>query len=240
MNTSSDRFGNRFAATRWSIVMQCVSGDARGALDDLARRYWYPIYTYLRLCGHLPEAAAEIAQAFLQQLPVAAQNRTGASAYQGQFRSFLLERLRAYLAMRRTEPVAVAAAADVTAEVEARYRHDQLDALTPEQGYQRAYALQVLQRTLRRLRDEARQTGHLAMHEALEPFLARDPRAGEYEAAATALRVRPVVLQMALRRLRLRYGELAAEELADTVASSDELAAEQGALLAALGAGTTP
>jgi len=42
---------------------------------------------------------------------------------------------------------------------------------------------------------------------------------------------------MALKRLRQRFRELVREELADTVASADELAAEQQALLAALDRG---
>jgi hypothetical protein len=39
---------------------------------------------------------------------------------------------------------------------------------------------------------------------------------------------------MALKRLRQRFRELVREELADTVTSADELAAEQQTLLAAL------
>ena len=81
---------------------------------------------------------------------------------------------------------------------------------------------------------EARQTGHLPMFQMLERFLARDPAPGDYEAIANHLRVRPLTLVMALKRMRQRFRELASQELADTVATADELANEQAALHAAL------
>jgi hypothetical protein len=52
---------------------------------------------------------------------------------------------------------------------------------------------------------------------------------------ARQLGSRPLALVLALKRLRQRFRELAAEELADTVGSADDLAAEQDALLAVLG-----
>ena len=72
------------------------------------------------------------------------------------------------------------------------------------------------------------------MFEALEPFLGNDPQAGVYEAIARQLTIRPLALVVALKRLRQRFRELVGEELADTVTSPDDLAAEQQALHAIL------
>jgi hypothetical protein len=72
------------------------------------------------------------------------------------------------------------------------------------------------------------------MFEALKPYLSQDPVPGEYEAIAQRLRIRPMALTLALKRLRQRLRDLAGRELADTVASPDDLAAEQAALLAVL------
>jgi hypothetical protein len=44
------------------------STSARDALGELAGRYWYPVYIYVRRCGHAPEAAGNIARRFLQHL----------------------------------------------------------------------------------------------------------------------------------------------------------------------------
>jgi RNA polymerase sigma-70 factor (ECF subfamily) len=78
------------------------------------------------------------------------------------------------------------------------------------------------------------------MCEALEPFLARDPLPGQYDELGRKLGVRPLALVLALKRLRQRFRELVREELADTVASAEELAAEQEALLAVLDRGGPP
>ena len=50
-----------FGRTRWSVVAAVRSGseaDARESLSDLCRRYWVPVYTYVRRCGHPPQSAA--------------------------------------------------------------------------------------------------------------------------------------------------------------------------------------
>lgn len=226
----------RLTATRWSIVMQSAGepADARDALGELARRYWYPIYVYLRRCGHAPATASDLARRFLHQLvDEAGQERNPPSHVH--YRSYLLARLCEFLASKQESTTPIGDAPEMPADLEERYQRDHVDAPSPEQSYQRAFALQVLHRTLRRLRGEAGQTGHLSMFERLEPFLARDPVPGEYEAAAADLRSRPLTIVVALKRLRQRFRELAADELADTVATSDDLAAEQDALLAVLG-----
>jgi len=148
--------------------------------------------------------------------------------------NYLLSRLHTFLASGSVDESDPATELEMPSDLEARYQRDRLDQLSPEQSYQRAFALQILHRTLRRLTDEARQTGHLPMFEQLEQFLARDPAPGEYESIATRLRVRPLTLVMALKRMRQRFRELAAEELVDTVATAEDLAGEQDALLSVL------
>jgi len=238
MNSQADRYDDRFTATRWSMVMQFAneSGGARDALGELARRYWYPVYVYLRRCGHAPAAATDFARRFLRQL-VSATAAERSQPAKGHYRSYLLAQLREFLASKRDALVMASANDDpqMPADLEERYQRDHVDAASPEEGYQRAFALQVLHRTLRRLRSEARQTGHLPMYERLEPFLARDAAPGEYATVAADLRTRPLVLVMAIKRLRQRFRELAAEELADTVATVADLTAEQDALLGVLG-----
>jgi RNA polymerase sigma-70 factor (ECF subfamily) len=232
MTSPDSRPPDRFATTRWSVVMRhadAPSGNARDALGELARRYWYPVYVYMRRCGHAPPAAEQLARQFLPHL-LADSPDSGAP---GPYRGYLLSRLHAFLAADAHGPIDESL--PVPADLETRYQQDQLGQLSPEQSFQRAFALQVLNRTLRRLRGEASQTGHGDMYESLEPFLARDAAPGEYEFIATRLKCRPLTVVVALKRLRQRFRELAAEELVDTVSSADDLVAEQNALLAVLG-----
>lgn len=233
MTSLDNRTPDRFATTRWSVVMRHADappGNARDALGELARRYWYPVYVYMRRCGHAPAAAGQLAQSFLQHL-LADTPDGGVAA--GPYRGYLLTRLHAFLA--DDSHGTAAAAGSTPVELETRYQQDQLGLLSPEQSFQRAFALQVLNRTLRRLRSEASQTGHGDMFDLLEPFLAREAAPGEYEFIAARLRTRPLTVVVALKRLRQRFRELAAEELVDTVSSAADLVTEQDALLAVLG-----
>ncbi len=240
MSPAADHTLADFTQTRWSMVCRLQAtraGDARDALTELAVRYWYPVYAYVRRCGHPQEIAQDITQVFLQQ--AAADLRNGRNAPPGRFRDWLLARLNVFLAGEWRELAGGEGVPEAPPlpELESRNRSEHEPDESPEQAYRRSFALEVLSRGLKRLRAEARQTGHIDMCEALEPFLTREPLPGQYDELSHQLSIRPLALVMALKRLRQRFRELVREELADTVASADELAAEQQALLAALDRG---
>ena len=236
MNPSS-RSAEDFAQTRWSMVRRLQSTrtpDARDALTELAVRYWYPVYAYVRRCGHSQEIAQDITQTFLQQ--VANDLRSNHAQPLGKFRDWLLTKLNGFLAgeWRELAEGGHMPGAPPLSELESRNRNEHENDESPELAYRRSFALEVLTRGLKRLRDEAGQTGHLDMCEVLEPFLTRDPLPGQYDELGRKLGIRPLALVMALKRLRQRFRELVREELADTVTSVEEMEAEQQALLEAL------
>lgn len=223
--------------TRWSMVQRMRASspaEARAALTQLALHYWYPVYAYVRRCGHAPEIAQDIVQGFFQQLGGWLDGHAGPP--RGRFRDWLLTSLNAFLAADWRTPAAGgdSVAGPPLAELERRNRDDHLAGCSPEQAYQRGYALEVLARGFKALQIEARQTGHLDMYEALEPYLARDPLPGQYEEIARRLKLRPLVLVLALKRLRQRFREIVRDELADASTSAADVVAEQQALFAAL------
>lgn len=226
-----------FATTRWSLVRQIDSprtSDARDALAELALRYWYPVYAYVRHCGHAPAAAQDITRMFQQQL--IRQSRADPAPLHNQFRVYLLTRLQVFLAGPWHELIDgdTSELGPVPVDLEEHTRREHTDTESPEQAYQRSFAMEMLARGFKRLRKEAAQADHLDMYEALEPFLARDPAPGQYQELALCLDSRPLVLVVALKRLRQRFRELIAEELADTVAIREEMLIEQKVLFAAL------
>jgi len=209
------------------------AGERSAALAALCARYRYPVYAYLRRSGHVPAIAMDIAQSFLGHVQRQFGERGAPTS--PQFRRFLLAHLRDYLTRDwRETGDEEADEHESPAELEARYARDEASAASSEQAFQHGFALEILRRAFERLRNEALQTGHGDMYEALAPFLARDPLAGQYEEIAHALRTRPLTVVLALKRLRQRLREIASDELADTVASADELAAEQTAMFAVL------
>ena len=229
-----------FADTRWSMVagMQGDKLEARRSLVELCQSYWYPVFAYVRRCGHLPEVAYDLTQAFFEYL-ISEVRRSNPQEF-GQFRSFLLVRLHRFLAEDwRTEKVSVEVAELPPplplAELEQRQRGELTAESTPERAFQKSFALEVLARALNRLRLEAQAGGRVAMFDQLEPFLTSEPEPGQYEVLAQALATRPLALVVAIKRLRQRFRELVDEELSQTVATDADLDAERGALLAILG-----
>jgi RNA polymerase sigma-70 factor (ECF subfamily) len=235
MISQASRSADQFATRRWSVVMQFADAEspvARDALGELAQRYWYPAYAYIRRSGRSPADAQRLTGELLRGLVGDAPR-----ASQGHYRQFLLAELGAFIGREPGQAESGHPAADhaPVASLEARYQRDHAATTTPEQAFQRSFALVVLHRALGRLRNEAAQTGHSEMYRALEPYLAREPTAAQTELLVARLKLRQVTLVLALKRLRQRLRELAADELADTVTSADDLNSEQDALLDVLG-----
>jgi RNA polymerase sigma-70 factor (ECF subfamily) len=231
-----------FARTRWSLVLGAGRRDAdSGSLDELSQRYWYPVYAYVRRSGHPPGIANGLCQAFFAGLPARLHGLDPQAC--GRFRDVLLHRLEAFLTedwragmdddARGTgtgTATDVALAMDTDA-LEARSRQDHPVDSSPERAFQRSFALEILGRSMARLRAEAQQGGRADMFDALAPYLVRDPPPGEYDALSARLGTPSLALVIAVKRMRQRFRELADDELMETVASPRDLAQERSAML---------
>ncbi len=234
-----------FSKTRWSLVLDLhrPQGDlADRSLRELSERYWYPVYAYARRSGHCPEIANDLCLAYFAQLPGAVSAIDPRS--HGRFRDFLLEQLNAFLTEDWRKYSMTVMQQHLTApfsleELEARLGQDHRPSSTPTQAYHRSFALEVLNRALHRLRNEAAQSGRLDMFRLLQPFLTSEPVPGQYEDISKQLNTPPLVLAIAIKRLRQRFRELAEDELTETVTNPADLDSERTAL-ADLLAGKTP
>src|SRR6516165_7561816 len=89
----------RFPTTHWSRVVAAgdrAAPEARDALAELCRAYWYPLYAFVRRKGHGSEDAQDLVQGFfavlLEKDGLAALDRD-----KGRFRSFLMAACTHYL-----------------------------------------------------------------------------------------------------------------------------------------------
>ena len=226
-----------FASTHWSLVAR--AGDdgpaAHAALHTLCLRYWYPVHAYLRRSGHAPVHAQDLTRAFFQGL-LEDQRVHADVARHGPFRHFLLCELHRFLASDARRPARhVSLEGPPLDDLEARLRGDSGAALSPEQQLHRGFAVDLLSAARQRLQREAREAGRGEMFDALHPFLGRDPEPGEYEAAAVRLGMQPMLVSIAVRRLRQRFRELVDDELSRTLPSGEDAQREREALLQALG-----
>lgn len=92
---------NHFETTEWTQIFQYRLSDAarQGVIiDSLIRKYWRPVYFYLRQHHYDSEQAKDLTQSFFCEV-VLSRNLLGrADRKKGRFRNFLLTALRCYLA----------------------------------------------------------------------------------------------------------------------------------------------
>jgi predicted Ser/Thr protein kinase len=88
-----------FATTHWSVVLAATQSDttrAQVALARLCQTYWYPLYAYVRRCGHAAPDAQDLTQAFFARL-LERHWVDQADRERGRFRTFLLTAMSRFL-----------------------------------------------------------------------------------------------------------------------------------------------
>ena len=106
---------------------------------------------------------------------------------------------------------------------ETRFSHEPADHTTPEQNYERRWALTLLDEVLRRLRSEYEQDGRGELFATLHPCLVGDRSSQPYAELAVKLGVSEGTVKSAVHRLRQHYRQLLREEIAQTVAEPREV-----------------
>ena len=118
-------------------------------------------------------------------------------------------------------------------DADARYRLEPADPVKSESLYDRHWAATVLETVHERLRQEYARQGKDALFVALEPCLAGGGDLLPYADLMARLDLKVSALKMAVHRMRKRFGELLREEIAQTVATPDEVEDELRHLIAA-------
>ena len=229
-----------FTTTHWSVVLATGAADsavAGAAMERLCRMYWNPLFAYVRRRGHDVHSAEDLTQDFFAHL---LEKRAFASVEPagGRFRSYLLTALKHFLAneWRRAQTEKRGGRATMLSldelDPEGRRLLEPADDATPDVAFERRWAGTVLDRALDRLKTESAAEGKAVWFETLTPYLTRTDGALPYADAARRLETTTAGIKMAVRRLRLRYGELLRAEIAHTVASPQEIDDELRLLIA--------
>jgi RNA polymerase sigma factor (sigma-70 family) len=239
--SANEQQGWGFATTRWSVVAAAGGGpspEAREALAELCRAYWYPLYAYARRRSASADDAREQTQEFFARL-LEKEYLQAADPRRGRFRSFLLTAFKRFLAHERDRAHAQKRGGgrpvlplDFRAG-EALYHREPADRATPEGVYERRWALTLLEQTLARLRQELVSAGKERLFECLKGTLTGED-AGPYARAGEELGLSEQAVKVAVHRLRKRYGELLRAEIAQTVATPEEVEDELRDLFAAV------
>ena len=234
-----------FPTTQWSLVLNAGAGadeEVRGALETLCRKYWYPIYNFVRRQGRTHHQAEDVTQQFLARL-LSTKAMETARPERGRFRTFLLAALRNFLTdeWRRTHTVKRGSGQPLLSiefsSAEQRFADEPADpSLTPDQAFDRAWAAEMLERALGRLRVEYESSGRGTLFAALAPRLLNSRGAELADPSPERAELNAHALSMALNRLRHRLGLRLREEISATLADPTDVDAELRLLIASLGA----
>jgi RNA polymerase sigma-70 factor (ECF subfamily) len=232
-----------FHTTHWSVVLAARDREDPAARDALARlcsAYWYPLYCFVRCRGVGPHDAEDLTQEFFCRF-LERNSLLNVSPMGGKFRSFLLTCLKNFLAnewqrehaQRRGGGQSVISL-DGT-EAETRFSLEPAEQVTPEALYEKHWALTVLDRTMQALQQDYAARKQSALFEELKGFLPGGS-GGESRAESAARRgVSVGAIDVAVHRLRKRFGELLREEIAQTVSSKPEVDDEIKYLIGVVG-----
>lgn len=235
--------GDIFVTTRWTVVLtagQRHTPQADRALEELCRAYWFPLYAYVRRRGHTKEDAEDLVQAFFARF-LAKNYLEGLSAERGRFRAFLLAALKHFLAnewkksqrLKRGGGDPMLSLDWETADT--RFQVAATNEPSPDQAFDREWAVALLAQVIERLRAECEGDGKAKQFEHLKIFLTAGKGAVPHADVAKALGMDQGAVRVAAHRLRKRYRGLLRDEIAHTLADPAQVDEEMRALFGAFG-----
>jgi RNA polymerase sigma-70 factor (ECF subfamily) len=208
--------GKRFASTHWSLVLaaaRTATPEAEAALQNLCIAYWYPLYAYLRRCGHAPHVAEDLTQEFFASRVVTKRIFHGMQPGAGRFRSWLLTSLQNMVKNEREKAQAAKRGGTHPLfpldfeSAEDRYAAEPAHDLTPEKLYDRSCALRLLELAMDQLREKYRRQGKADWFEELSCFLPGGQRAKSHAEVAARVGKSEDALKMAVSRFKREYGQ---------------------------------
>lgn len=223
-----------FPTTHWTHVQLVQNGsaeEAAKALEAICRRYWYPIYAYLRRRGCTPHDAEDFTQAFFQEL-IEDDTLQGVRQERGSLRAYLLGVLQRLLVDHARRASAQRRAAEKSAisleelSAEDRYSREPQETRDPEWVFARAWAEEVFASVRVKLREAFTASGREEVFETLLPFLTCEEPVPSQREIAAKLGGSENAAGILVFRLRKTFRELLEQEIAATVLDPKEIPAE--------------
>ncbi|MEO5720244.1 MAG: sigma-70 family RNA polymerase sigma factor [Chthoniobacterales bacterium] len=227
-----------FVSTRWTMVLdaaasQISSDQANGALSELCRIYWRPIFLFLRRQGSTVEDAQDLTQGFFAHL-IESRAYARADRQKGRFRSFLLGALKHFVAHARAHDRTqkrgggmILAQLDTAAVAQADAHATGTRSWSAERAYEREWAETLLRQALDRLAEECALAGKDELFAQLNSHLSgTSEEAVPYDQLSLRLGRPVATLRSDVARLRARYRAILREEVRGTVVEASEADAE--------------
>jgi len=234
---------SKFPTTSWTLIRKVQKGgeaEARAAMEEICRQYWYPVYAFNRRHGFDAPDAEDLTQEFFRAL-VDRETIQAARQEKGRLRSFMLSMLREmnanHLRHRKAEKRGggLFVISLDEAKAEERYRLEPREITDPALLFDRAWAERLLAAATERLRADFAKGDNLDDFEQLREYLPLGDQATPYAAAAKKLGIAENALRLQIHRMRKRFAKHVEAEIAQTVADPEEQKAELAYLMELMG-----
>ncbi|MES2598451.1 MAG: sigma-70 family RNA polymerase sigma factor [Verrucomicrobiota bacterium] len=230
-----------FPSTRWTLISQMQDGaptaQHQAALATICGTYWYPLYVFARRFGKNEDEARDVVQDCFAHL-IEGDHLKSADPLRGRLRTFLLTVMRNIMQhqdQRKQAQKRGGGASTLSLDLrdaEGRYLNDPpAPGATPEQAYERKWALTLLETTRLKLRLSYLEAGKVELFDHLSPALAEGERWTGHPQAAASLGIDVGTVRVSLHRMRKRYRDLLLEQVAATVSSDGDVRAELAYLM---------
>lgn len=232
-----------FATTHWSVILRAAgpdSGEGRLALDELCRAYWQPLFIFIRSRGYTETDAKDLTQQFLLEI-IRRRDINGLQPVHGRFRAFLLASLKHFLSnqlVRERAQKRGGRSIPIPLPDESRLAEAILPgyvALPPDRAYDRAWAIEILNRVVQILRSESIRKGRQTLFDDLKGTLSSDAKTAPYSEVAVRHGLSEGAIKVHVHRLKVRYREVLREEIGRTIEDPREIDEEIRTLIEALG-----
>lgn len=218
----------RFSKTNWSFVLSAAdlgSPKAKAGLAELCGKYWYPLYAYARRRGHDAPQARALIEAFFAEF-IGEGVADSSPTERERFRPYLTDSFRKFMASHRPNGGPAATDnADLPAfdfeAAEVRYALEPVRNVTPDRLLARRWALDVLDRVLSGIRQDAGRKGKTFLFDRMKHCLIGDCTEASYLQVAEELGVGVEAIRISAHRFRKQFRKRLRDEIAQIVAGRE-------------------
>ena len=230
-----------FQTTRWTLVLRAASPDEavrRQALSELVKQNWYPLYSFLRHSGKTAEHSEDLLQGFFARV-IEKNMLSGVRPHQrARFRSFLLACLKNYVANEiKYEQAAIRKANLPTLSIDFTHANEKFqieakDSITPQQAYDRALAVEHIEKALAEVCAHWKKSGKEDQFEILKQCLVKDETLSRDQIAAQ-LNISKQTLKVRIHRIRAEFRNALCQNISETLDETELLEDEINQLFSA-------
>ncbi len=233
---------SNFATTHWTLVWQAAHEDSHGgrsALEELIRRYWYPLYGFARRRGMSREDAEDATQEFLSRV-VHGDLLRSADPTKGKFRTYLLVAWKRFLVDEFRKQRSLRRGGDLQklaldfGSGEERWLELKSREPDPDRWFALSWADTLLDEVRQRLRAAYASRDREVVCAVLISRLTESLTKDDYDQLGSELSLSPSAVKVALHRLRQRFGQTLREVILETLDDPAEIDAEITELLSVL------